>query len=100
VQASRVNALVGRQVKNEFATRLAELAARARRITALAVIEADGYMDDGLKEYPPWSTLPGPSFFKYFMACKKLAIVEEPYPFAQELIHVLGVTVARAAYSK
>jgi hypothetical protein len=38
IQARSVNARIGRQVRHEFSKRLGELALRARRITALAVM--------------------------------------------------------------
>ena len=77
MEARRINAFAGRQIERSFAYPLLELTAGTCRICALAMIETDREMNKSLQEEPPGPDLFRPSFFQYFMALEKLAVVEE-----------------------
>jgi len=77
VEPFRINALREGQICGEFLQALAELADGALAIAALAVVEPDGKVNEGLQEEPPRPGLRRPSLFQDFVTPEKLAIVEE-----------------------
>jgi len=74
----RIDALAGRQIESQFAQPLLELTARTYRIGALAMIETDRKVNEGLQEKSPRPNLPCPVLFQYFVALEIFAVVEEP----------------------
>jgi hypothetical protein len=77
-----------RQVGRELAQSLAELAARARRIAALAVVETHRDMNQGLQEQPPRTASRSPCFLQHFVTLEEFAMVEEVDSLPQERVHL------------
>ena len=56
-------------------------------IGALAVIETDRKVNEGLQKQPARSAFRHPGFFQHFVALEKLFIVEQANSALQQLVH-------------
>ena len=78
VQPGRIDALAAGQIRCEFVEPFLKLTGCAHGIVALAMMETDGHVDEGLQKQPARPRLRRPGRLQHFVALEELAIVEEP----------------------
>ena len=74
----RIDAFTEREIRGELVQPLVKLTPCTFWIVALAMIETDRKVNDGLQKKSPRPDLGCPGFFEHLVALEKLTIVEKP----------------------
>lgn len=87
METGRVDIFAARQIARQFVQALGQLALRAARIAALAVVAAHGHVDYRLQKKTPRTTFRSPRLFQNFMTLEEFLAIEEFDAVLEERIH-------------